>query len=634
MRLCRYPSKKRLDSGKPNLWEVKEQEIARAAFFCPKLLVAIAKPTRSTQLIELSVGIIGSDSLVKLQTTYSSLFNSKQQPRSRKSTQIEMGGDAQPNAGATDQHPGSHGVSMTSYHPPNGASTLDMAQNPSPLANSVVRDLLRVYESLTQSSTPQVTIEDNAAKPNGQTIPGYGGQPPVPLHPYTAHPPTHGYSAPPPMYHLQAGNSYQGYYDSTYAHPPYMGAPTEQLGYMSQGHDSHGHMQPHTSEGDDYDDEAEDSQEGSGRPKRKRRGSDNSESANESSRGQRGRKKSKAADGRWSKRFTWPEDLHRDFVSAIFDVGLKHSSPSTILEHMPKHEQITTERIKSHLQKYRMHRVKSKKEFISSYDASLRDFQNHGVDNSKPVSGAAVAAQLTHEDMTNATTGNRPAMPREARDETAPPRNETLMLPQLTEAEKASPIGSSMGYLMGLFFSLKQQLMMQRAAEAAKAGNKPHTSAPVGVTPMAVSSAPGIASLPESGADHVTMDANAVKPASQSVRTNIEENSAMKREMQNQMALQNKMRALKQQELNKYKNLAGTSVPEKGNGGQAHAALSPEEDDEKVESTDHSLVQGAGELAGNDDGAGRLRGLSIGNTDEFWNTDVVDEQLFEFLMNN
>ena len=41
------------------------------------------------------------------------------------------------------------------------------------------------------------------------------------------------------------------------------------------------------------------------------------------------------------------------------------------------------------------------------------------------------------------------------------------MLPQLTEAEKASPIGAAMGYLMGLFFSLKQQLIIQRSLEAA-----------------------------------------------------------------------------------------------------------------------------------------------------------------------
>jgi hypothetical protein len=32
---------------------------------------------------------------------------------------------------------------------------------------------------------------------------------------------------------------------------------------------------------------------------------------------------------------------------------------------------------------------------------------------------------------------------------------EALMLPRLTEAEKGAPMGSAMGYLMGLFLSLK-----------------------------------------------------------------------------------------------------------------------------------------------------------------------------------
>ena len=48
--------------------------------------------------------------------------------------------------------------------------------------------------------------------------------------------------------------------------------------------------------------------------------------------------------------------------------------------------------------------------------------------------------------------------------------------------------------------------------------------------------------------------------------------------------------------------------------------------------------QGAGEPPGNDSTAPlqrlRQQSLSIGASDEFWNTDVVDEQLFEFLMNN
>ena len=41
----------------------------------------------------------------------------------------------------------------------------------------------------------------------------------------------------------------------------------------------------------------------------------------------------------------------------------------------------------------------------------------------------------------------------------------SLQLPNLSAAEKTSPIGASMGYLMGLFFSLKQQLLAERASK-------------------------------------------------------------------------------------------------------------------------------------------------------------------------
>ena len=198
------------------------------------------------------------------------------------------------------------------------------------------------------------------------------------------------------------------------------------------------------------------------------------------------RRKAKETDARWSKRFSWPEDLHRDFVSAIFDVGLKHSSPSTILEHMPKHDQITSERVKSHLQKYRLHRIKSKKEFMSAYDAGLKQM-NEGT---HPLGAAAlnsgeVASFLTHSTIHEKEVPEQPP-PQPAPGQGNPQPHEpatvesedqnsnrakgnsnlqdVLTLPRLTEAEKQSPIGASMGYLMGLFSSLKQQLMVQRAA--------------------------------------------------------------------------------------------------------------------------------------------------------------------------
>lgn len=420
---------------------------------------------------------------------------------------------------------------------------------------------------------------------------------------------------------------------------------------------------------------SEDPQEVSnGRPKRKkRRGSD--ADASESTKGSlvKRRKKGKPADGRWCKRFTWPEDLHRDFVSAIFDVGLKHSSPSTILEHMPKNTQITTERIKSHLQKYRMHRAKSKEEFATSYEQSLSKFKASGLNGVKSLSAGEVPAHLAYTAMNDGKSSSpvqsasvdKPTASAPIINESpkpAPPvpdrqHSDALMLPQLTEAEKASPIGASMGYLMGLFFSLKQQLMVQRSMEASAEHDKNNAPDVQAVFNSFVGSIPPSAPVPPgpdmlhdtSLQNQVSFDQNSAAAASKtpailsapSVRTNLEENDMMKREMQNQMAFQNKMRALKQQELNKYKNVSSELKEEgKEKVEDVHASIPMKQEDEASKAAEAAeRFQGAGETAGADPSSdtrtrSRSRGMSMGGSDEFWNTDVVDEQLFEFLMNN
>jgi SHAQKYF class myb-like DNA-binding protein len=182
------------------------------------------------------------------------------------------------------------------------------------------------------------------------------------------------------------------------------------------------------------------------------------------------RKKGGGNDGRWSKRFSWPEELHREFVAAVFDVGLKHSSPSAILEHMEGNKQITSERVKSHLQKYRLHRAKSKKEFMSSYDSTLSKMNlgTMDLDGMDSIQCGEVAAHLTYsiQQEKPGNSSNMCLLP--APD---PSSHSALHLPQLTEEEKRSPIGASMGYLMGLFFSLQQQLNAQRAATTAHTSN-------------------------------------------------------------------------------------------------------------------------------------------------------------------
>jgi len=641
------------------------------------------------------------------------------------------------------------------------------------VGNSVVNDLMRVYENLTQSSTPQAGVPDaskalslayntNSSRPPPQSavLPVYQpppGYPVPPPHVYQqqqqqqhqqdamAKNPLHIKSEPgvptiPPPYHNSGGPPGPTMTGHPQQPQPAPGNPGHGVVPVSvptaikdgttqrSGEESHiiqrtASMASKTSQASlqnmhqpaaDASSESEKSGSGGRSSRRKRKqfqddagGPVNAVAGKKSGRG----KKSKKEDGRWSKRFTWPEDLHRDFVSAIFDVGLKHSSPSTIMEHMPKHEQITTERIKSHLQKYRLHRVKSKKEFISSYEASLRNLQQNQSTGPLVSGSAEVAAHLTASTIGNnkATAGNgskegiasnglaavsgansNQEQQHLYQSQNTGEDNDSLMLPQLTEAEKSSPIGAAMGYLMGLFFSLKQQLIIQRSLEAAGEKAKGNALFTSSTTSMAPSGSSNIAANTQATAAAVAAgvefaaDGNMQQSQQQngvSVRSNIEVNSMMKREMQNQMALQNKMRALKQQELDKYKNINKGAAPgmaashtvmtttvspdstnphipvtaamdNSGNVmGNFAAGVSTSEDQaqqqqqQQQEQPPTAVTQGAGEMEGTDLSAGaaphgHAQGsnssnlLGIENSEDFWNTDVVDDQLFEFLMNS
>jgi SHAQKYF class myb-like DNA-binding protein len=373
------------------------------------------------------------------------------------------------------------------------------------------------------------------------------------------------------------------------------------------------------------------------------------------------RRKANETDARWSKRFTWPEELHRDFVAAIFDVGLKHSSPNSLMEHMPKHEQITNERIKSHLQKYRLHRLKSKKEFMDSYDAGITKLQQHVDSGGDPSASAAalgnlsagkVASLLAH----NTLQGHDVAVPAEVSghmstshpvtvetedsnigkagttDDAGSSSNshEFLTLPQLSETEKQSPIGASFGYLMGLFFSLKQQLIMQREAEAAAAAakeQKDRIAAATDVYDAFVSSGSAAMAASHEVGSGVPSPPSATVVSNPSTRNNLEENNMMKREMQNQMAFQNKMRGLKQQELSKFIDATTTT---EGDHQDSEMAVMEQQGTAAAGggggTVDH---HGTGEIAA---GAhGRLHSTSIGNAEDLFHTDLMDEQLFEFL---
>jgi SHAQKYF class myb-like DNA-binding protein len=78
---------------------------------------------------------------------------------------------------------------------------------------------------------------------------------------------------------------------------------------------------------------------------------------------------------------TWTPEQHKAFVTAIFEIGMKNCSPSIIMENMRKQPRyITRERTKSHLQKYRQTKERSRNEFLKDYDAFFKSTEQAKID--------------------------------------------------------------------------------------------------------------------------------------------------------------------------------------------------------------------------------------------------------------
>jgi len=218
----------------------------------------------------------------------------------------------------------------------------------------------------------------------------------------------------------------------------------------------------------------------------------------------------------------WSEDLHRAFVEAVFRVGMRQASPSVILENMTNEDNLplTTERVKSRLQKYRNNSRKSSGEFTQEYDTWITKALTVGrsggsasfVDPStlldmmgvERLLGGDVAAVLTYGCMAeDAKTAPPPQAPQQTaapapaqepqprqpqQQQTQVPPSTTnghpltpkelwtgsqeynkyfagskIKLPVLTKEERKSPLGASLNHTIGLFYSMTRQIMQQRS---------------------------------------------------------------------------------------------------------------------------------------------------------------------------
>ena len=79
------------------------------------------------------------------------------------------------------------------------------------------------------------------------------------------------------------------------------------------------------------------------------------------------------------KRFVWPDALHRDFLAAVFDIGLKYASPKEVAQLMAEDDNtVSMEQMKSHIQKFMMFRERKEGEYVPYSD------QERGILPSRP----------------------------------------------------------------------------------------------------------------------------------------------------------------------------------------------------------------------------------------------------------
>ena len=185
--------------------------------------------------------------------------------------------------------------------------------------------------------------------------------------------------------------------------------------------------------------------------------------------------------------FVWTEETHRAFVSAVYHIGMKHASPAVILENMHTMPiSITSERVKSHLQKYRLNRSKGKEEFMSGYDnwmtkairlsnksessrniTAQPSFILDMMSSTLPVPGD-IAAFLSYsvimESKQGADSGN--ILNSQVDSQTTKVDDDyvqyftgaSITFPRLSEEEKLSTLGKGLCYIMALFVNMTEHL--------------------------------------------------------------------------------------------------------------------------------------------------------------------------------
>lgn len=178
----------------------------------------------------------------------------------------------------------------------------------------------------------------------------------------------------------------------------------------------------------------------------------------------------------------WTEQIHRQFVETILTYGMRQASPSVILEHMTiTHEALSSERVKSRLQKYRRKGDNSKSEFMQEYDSWMQTAltmgatttaspstitEMMGLDDRNHLLGGHAAAFLSFADMVEEHRTVQPILMQLPPD-MSPSKDfvgARIPNPALTPQERGSPLGASIMRVVALCRSMTQNLLEQREA--------------------------------------------------------------------------------------------------------------------------------------------------------------------------
>ena len=207
---------------------------------------------------------------------------------------------------------------------------------------------------------------------------------------------------------------------------------------------------------------------------------------------------------------SWKTSDHRAFIEAVFHVGIRQASPSVILELMQNEDNqpLTTERVKSRLQKYRNNFRRSHAEFMHEYDLWMAKAMAVGRSGCasnyaepsailemmgiEKLMGGDVAAYLTYSCMaedskeTESKGESDPLLMAQQYDQlvgsgenldgltpqqlwngsqeyTKIFTGSKISLPTLTDKERASALGISLNHVISLFYSMTQHVMQKRA---------------------------------------------------------------------------------------------------------------------------------------------------------------------------